>query len=222
MKARPFPPLTAAQQQLAAQYVPLAKDLARRFARQPHRYVDRDDLDSAALLGLVLAAQAFRPADGWQFTTYASTKIQGALLDVVRLGLTSNGWSRTRHARGKPQHAYRVEWPILENDQPADIVDPQPRDLDAELTRAAQHQAILDGAVGWRERTVLARLLADETHTAIAASLHISSTLVSHIQEHAIVRQLHERDPASTKVCWCCNCHRRRARALARATVTPS
>src|SRR5262249_27539774 len=72
-------PLDEAQRGLAAKYLPLAQSLATRY-----RALARDeaeDLESAAYLALVEAAQAFDPTRKVNFATFARHRIRGALRD---------------------------------------------------------------------------------------------------------------------------------------------
>lgn len=83
------PPMTAAQQGLAARYLPMARALARPLKLAwPQQ---RDEFESAACLALVEAAQSFDPARNVKFTTYARYRIAGALRDVQR-ALVVAGW----------------------------------------------------------------------------------------------------------------------------------
>jgi RNA polymerase sigma factor (sigma-70 family) len=81
------PRLTEAARDLAARYVPLARALARpRMRRFPSA---RQEFESAALLGLVMAARNFDPARGVRFSTYARSWILGEMGAVSReLGLS--------------------------------------------------------------------------------------------------------------------------------------
>jgi RNA polymerase sigma factor (sigma-70 family) len=75
-------PLTEEQQELATRYLPLARALAGRM-----RYAwpgALDEFESAALLALVEAAQAFDTARGVNFATFAHYRIRGALRDLRR------------------------------------------------------------------------------------------------------------------------------------------
>jgi RNA polymerase sigma factor (sigma-70 family) len=75
-------PLTAAQQALAAGQVALARRMARRAAwRWPSL---RDELESAAFLGLVHAAQLFDPARGGSFRQFAAWRIDRNFRDLIR------------------------------------------------------------------------------------------------------------------------------------------
>lgn len=85
----PRKPMTAAQQDLAARFVPLARHLARPLQRAWPSL--REDLESAALAGLVEAAQAFDPGRGVRFATFARLRIGGALRDVQRRS-AMKGW----------------------------------------------------------------------------------------------------------------------------------
>jgi RNA polymerase sigma factor (sigma-70 family) len=75
-------PLTEEQQELATHHLSLARALAGRM-----RYAwpgAQDEFESAALLALVQAAQAFDPTRGVKFTTFAHHRISGALRDLRR------------------------------------------------------------------------------------------------------------------------------------------
>ena len=75
-------PLTEEQQELATSNLSLARALAGRM-----RYAwpgAQDEFESAALLALVEAAQAFDPTRGVKFTTFAHHRISGALRDLRR------------------------------------------------------------------------------------------------------------------------------------------
>jgi RNA polymerase sigma factor (sigma-70 family) len=75
--------LTAAQQDLAAKYIPLAQTLAKMVKMKWMRC--HDELDSAAYMALVEAAQAFEPRRGVKFATFARFRIIGALYDIQRI-----------------------------------------------------------------------------------------------------------------------------------------
>jgi len=46
--------------------------------------MDRDDMFGFGMLGLIAAADSWEPSRGLQFSTYAYTKIRGAILDELR------------------------------------------------------------------------------------------------------------------------------------------
>jgi len=72
-------------------------------------YLDRDDIESAAKFGLVMAAQKFDPARGIRFNSYAEGRIRGAVLDSLR----SMDWlSRDERKKFKETNRKRA---ILEN-----------------------------------------------------------------------------------------------------------
>lgn len=74
--------LTAAQRDLAEKYMPLAQTLAKMVKMKWMRC--HDELDSAASMALVEAAQAFEPRRGVKFGTFARFRILGALYDAQR------------------------------------------------------------------------------------------------------------------------------------------
>ena len=85
----PRAPLSDAQRDLAEQYVPLARSMAHRFAKSWPS--GADDFRATASLALVEAAQAFEPARGVDFATFARRRIHGALVDAQR-GFFWEGW----------------------------------------------------------------------------------------------------------------------------------
>lgn len=66
------------------QHLPLTKRIAGRMAKRLPRYVDMDDLCSAATLGLIDAAERFNPDRGVKFETFATRRMVGSILDQLR------------------------------------------------------------------------------------------------------------------------------------------
>jgi RNA polymerase sigma factor for flagellar operon FliA len=64
--------------------LPLVRHVVSDVVGRVPRFVDRDDLHAAGLLGLAQAARAFDPDRGVPFTTYARLRIRGAVLDELR------------------------------------------------------------------------------------------------------------------------------------------
>src|SRR6185436_267078 len=69
---------------LILDHVPLLKHLVGRISFDLPSSIDRDDLYGFGMLGLIHAADSYEPARGLQFSTYAYTKIRGAILDELR------------------------------------------------------------------------------------------------------------------------------------------
>ena len=92
-------PLTEAQKRLALRYIPMAKALAKPLKRSWP--MERDELDSAAMLALVQAAKSFDPSRNVKFATFARYRIWGAPRDVQR-GLIAAGW------RGDTENAPKI------------------------------------------------------------------------------------------------------------------
>jgi RNA polymerase sigma factor for flagellar operon FliA len=75
-------------QELVLKYVPLANKMAYQKKKSLPKFVDVEDLKSAAYLGLVEAANRFNPNLGIAFTTFAYPRIFGAIHDYLR----EQGW----------------------------------------------------------------------------------------------------------------------------------
>ncbi len=73
-----------AKDKLLVEYAHLVKYIASRVAVNLPKTVDRDDLTSAGVLGLIRAVETFDPGRGFKFETYAGHKIRGAILDELR------------------------------------------------------------------------------------------------------------------------------------------
>jgi RNA polymerase sigma factor for flagellar operon FliA len=76
--------MPAIRDQLVQSHVGLVHYLARRLHSTLADEADLDDLVSAGLTGLLAAAEGFEPERGLSFSTYAATRIRGAMLDELR------------------------------------------------------------------------------------------------------------------------------------------
>lgn len=88
-------------QQLVEKYIPLANKLAYQKKKSLPRFIDVEDLKSAAYLGLVEAASRFDPSIGVAFSTFAYPRIFGAIHDYLR----EQGWLR----RGDNTHVLSLD-----------------------------------------------------------------------------------------------------------------
>lgn len=62
---------------------PLVRHIAGDIARRTVQH-SLDDLCSSGVLGLIDAVERFDPSDGYRFSTYATTRIKGAIIDEIR------------------------------------------------------------------------------------------------------------------------------------------
>lgn len=74
----------AARERLIERHLPLVRYFARRLASSLGDSVDRDELVSAGMVGLVDAVDAYEPERGCRFSTFAAPRIRGAMLDELR------------------------------------------------------------------------------------------------------------------------------------------
>ncbi len=74
-----------AREQLLKRHVPLVRfTLERMTLARGHAWLDQDDLITAGIIGLMDALEKFVPELGGKFSTYASFRIRGAVLDELR------------------------------------------------------------------------------------------------------------------------------------------
>jgi len=85
---------------LIERYMPLARAHARRI-RVASPLADADDLQSAALIGLIDAVDRFEPGRGVPFEAYASLRIRGAIVDELRR-VDERGRGADPHERPRP------------------------------------------------------------------------------------------------------------------------
>jgi RNA polymerase sigma factor for flagellar operon FliA len=69
---------------LITSHLPKVKYLADRMAMKLPPSIEKDDLYGAGVLGLIDAAKRFDKSRGIAFTTFAETRIRGAILDSLR------------------------------------------------------------------------------------------------------------------------------------------
>src|SRR2546428_11415500 len=96
----------AARCALIERFAPLATRIARGMNVPVGAVAGPDDLESAALIGLIDAVDRFEPERGVPFEGYASLRIRGAVLDEVRrvdeLGRADRRRQRGAAAQGAP------------------------------------------------------------------------------------------------------------------------
>jgi RNA polymerase sigma factor for flagellar operon FliA len=89
--------------ELIVQHLGFVKHVLGRMLLQLPVRVDRENLESAGIMGLVEAAGAFDPDRGVAFTTFAYSRVRGAMLDELRRNCPLpqqmlERWSRLRVA----------------------------------------------------------------------------------------------------------------------------
>jgi len=76
--------LTAEQERVLLEHLPIVRFLARRIHERLPQHVEIEDLVSAGVVGLMDAFAKFDPAKKVQFRSYAQFRIRGAILDSLR------------------------------------------------------------------------------------------------------------------------------------------
>ncbi len=69
---------------LIREHMPLVELLVERMVPQVPSFMSRDDMTSAAMVGLIDAANRFDESKGVKFRTFAEYRIRGAILDEMR------------------------------------------------------------------------------------------------------------------------------------------
>ncbi len=129
-----------------SRYAPLVKYVVDRLALHLPKSVERDDLISAAIIGLFDALEKYDASKGTKIETYAIWRIRGAILDELR----SLDWA-SRSIRRKARNVEEVA-----------------RELGQRLGRAATEEEVADALN--LSPVELSRLL-DEVHGTALLSL---------------------------------------------------
>ncbi len=162
----------------------LAYEIAMRYYRAAHRAVPLDQLQSEALLSLVVAANAYQPERGLKFSTLAWLSISR------RLRQFTDTWFRRSKARPFST--------LTDNEERG--LDPachQPGPLEQVMqaedeNRARDKVGKLLASVDYRHRIVLRRRMADVSYREIARELG-----VSHQRAVEMFRQVQRRQYAA-------------------------
>jgi RNA polymerase sigma factor for flagellar operon FliA len=79
----PVPPLDD-RSQLIRENMPLVELVVQRMVPQVPSFMTKEDMISAAMVGLVDAANKFDPTKGIKFRTFAEYRVRGAIFDEMR------------------------------------------------------------------------------------------------------------------------------------------
>lgn len=72
------------RERLVLEHVPLLRHIVGRMALDLPGSIERDDLFGYGMVGLLSAADAFDPLRGLAFSTFAYSRVRGAILDELR------------------------------------------------------------------------------------------------------------------------------------------
>lgn len=72
------------KEQIIQEYIPLVKYIASRVMFGKNKYMEYEDLVSYGMIGLMDALSKFDSTKGMKFSSYASIRIKGAIIDELR------------------------------------------------------------------------------------------------------------------------------------------
>ncbi len=70
--------------QIVQEYIPLVKYIASRVMFDKNKYMEYEDLVSYGMIGLIDAINKYDSSKGMKFSSYASIRIKGAMIDELR------------------------------------------------------------------------------------------------------------------------------------------
>jgi len=72
------------KEQVVIKYIPLVKYIASRVSLGKNKYMEYEDLVSYGMIGLMDAISKYDKTKGMKFSSYASIRIKGAIIDELR------------------------------------------------------------------------------------------------------------------------------------------
>ncbi len=75
---------TSIKSEIVKKYIPLVKYIASRVIIGKNKYIDYEDLVGYGMVGLMDAINKFDETKGMKFSSYASIRIKGAMIDEIR------------------------------------------------------------------------------------------------------------------------------------------
>lgn len=72
------------KEEIVEKYIPLVKYLASRIMLGKTKYIEYEDLVSYGIVGLMDAINRYSPTKGMKFSSYATLRIKGAMIDEIR------------------------------------------------------------------------------------------------------------------------------------------
>jgi RNA polymerase sigma factor for flagellar operon FliA len=75
---------TSIKGEIVKKYIPLVKYIASRVIIGKSKYIDYEDLVGYGMIGLMDAINKFDETKGMKFSSYASIRIKGAMIDEIR------------------------------------------------------------------------------------------------------------------------------------------
>ena len=155
----------AEREDLILAHIPLLKHIVGRVGVDLPSSVDRDDLYGFGMLGLIAAADSWDPSRGLKFSTYAYTRVRGAMLDELR--------KLDFLPRGRRDKVRNVERAVAELEQ-TNGVPPTPEELAAHLDISledldevlASAKTAMEASIDEGETAQLGQLLSDPKASA--------------------------------------------------------
>jgi len=75
---------TDPKEEIVKKYIPLVKYIASRVFAGKGKYIEYEDMVSFGMIGLMDAINKFDESKGMKFSTYASIRIKGSIIDEIR------------------------------------------------------------------------------------------------------------------------------------------
>jgi RNA polymerase sigma factor for flagellar operon FliA len=162
----------ALREEIVLSYLPLVHFVLGRLGLSQSLGPDYEDATSQGLIGLIEAVDNFDPCYGTQFSTYATVRVRGRVLDHLR----SLDWlSRTARRRARAvQKAITHLWGVLQREP-----------TEEELAKYLEY-----------DPPMLQRALLDSSHVIVSLDATLPAEGEGESSFHEILADEHQIDPA--------------------------
>ena len=128
------------KEQIVAKYIPLVKYIASRVIIGKSKYIEYEDLVSFGMIGLMDAINKFDESRGMKFSTYASIRIKGAMIDELR--------KNSPISKGAMDKLNRYN-EVTENLQKRLLREPNYSEIAAELKMSLEEISEIEGYINY-------------------------------------------------------------------------
>jgi RNA polymerase sigma factor FliA len=179
------------REQLVLSYTPLVAGIANRVHQRLPPHLDRQDLVSSGMIGLLAAIDGYDPERSSTFAAYAAPRILGAIIDWLR---KNDFIPRSARSRGEDLQFLSLEEPVRttgadQEQRPSlreTIVDEQARDPQESVVNQEAVRTALDALPPREREIVVLHHFADVPLTTLAELIDVTPRRVSAIHSQAI------------------------------------
>lgn len=163
-----------ARNALIEAYIPLVHHVVTKIVEKNQKFQIADDLFEEGVIGLMEAIEKFDPSRGLKFSTYATPRIFGSMVDAMR---------RTYLTQRPPKEKFAPQYVEHVGDAPAKTTP-----VECKLERIEFLQTVLKGESKRTRLILIALYFEGETMKSTGKNVGVSESRVSQIVQETFGR----------------------------------